>query len=359
VELAGQVLQMLPRIKEVAPVVPHRVVAVVNPPQSLFELAIVSEVFGTERPGVEVSYEFSMCTLRPGPVATLSGYSLAVPHGLERLERADTVVVPGWEPTGAEAPAEVLEALVTAHARGARLVSICTGAFVLAQTGLLDGRRATTHWRHSAQLAAQHPLVVVEDDVLFVDHGDVATSAGTAAGLDLCLHLVRSDHGAAVATTVARHMVMPPRREGDQRQYAVRATPSLPPGSLAELLDWMGENLGSPLSLADVARRAHLSPRTLDRRFRDQLGVSPGRWLLRRRVDAARELLETTDHTVDAIAARVGLSSATNLRRRFLDVVGTTPTDYRRTFAAPPQLHRIPEQSSLRDHGGARARRAG
>ena len=321
---------------------PHRVVALVNSPQSPFELAIASEVFGILRPGLPVDYEFSLCSRVPGPVDTLSGYQILVERGLEQLELADTIIVPGWEPTGAVVPAEILRALIAAHERGVRLLSICTGSFVLAQTGLLDGRRATTHWRHIDALAAQFPRVQADDDVLFVDHGDIATSAGTAAGLDMCLHVVRSDHGADRAARIARHMVMPPRREGDQRQYAVRPSPEKPSGPLAELLDWAGENLGAEVTLGVLAERAHLSPRTLDRRFREQLGVSPGKWLLQRRIDAARELLETTDLTIDAIAARVGLSSATNLRRRFHNGVGTAPTAYRRAFTVAPPL---PQQS--------------
>lgn len=337
----------------------HRVVALVNSPQSPFELAIASEVFGIERPGIEAGYEFSLCAPAAGLVQTLSGYSMVVPLGLEHLGQADTIVIPGWAPTGAQVATEVLQSLITAHARGARLLSICTGAFVLAQAGLLDGRRATTHWRYVDKLADQYPRVVVEDDVLFVDHGDVATSAGTASGLDLLLHVVRSDHGSAVATGVARHMVMPPRREGDQRQYAVRTTPSAPLGSLADLLDWMNDNLGQPLTLTDLARHAHLSSRTLDRRFRDQLGVSPGKWLLRRRIDAARELLETTDLTVDVIAARAGLSSATNLRRRFTDTLGTTPTAYRRAFQVPPHGRRTPHAPVRHNRFGRGVERAG
>lgn len=316
---------------------PHRVVALLNSPQSPFELAVASEVFGIRRPDVPMDYEFSICSRVPGLVDTLAGYPMVVSRGLEHLEQADTIVIPGWEPTGAAVPTEVLQALVGAHDRGARLLSICTGAFVLAQTGLLDGRRATTHWRHLGALAAQFPRVHAEDDVLFIDHGDVATSAGTAAGLDMCLQVVRSDHGAARAAHIARHMVMPPRREGDQRQYAVPPAPALSSGSLADLLDWAEEHLGKELSLGVLARRAHVSPRTLDRRFREQLGVSPGRWLLRRRIDAARELLETTELTIDAIATRVGLSSATNLRRRFHDALGTAPTAYRRAFAVTPR----------------------
>jgi AraC family transcriptional regulator, transcriptional activator FtrA len=327
---------------------PHRVVALVNSPQSPFELAIASEVFGIRRPDVPMDYEFSICSRVPGLIGTLAGYPIVVARGLEHLNEADTIVIPGWEPTGAQVPAEVLEALVLAHDRGVRLLSICTGAFVLAQTGLLNGRKATTHWRHLKTLADQFPQVHAQDDVLFIDNGDVATSAGTAAGLDMCLHVVRTDHGAARAARIARHMVMPPRREGDQRQYAVQPAPAATSGSLADLLDWAEQHLGQDLTLRVLAKRAYLSPRTLDRRFRGQLGVSPGKWLLGRRVDAARELLELTDLTTDAIATRVGLSSATNFRRRFYDAVGTTPTAYRRAFAVnPPES--IPVASPLRE----------
>lgn len=330
-----------------APDRPHRVVALVNAPQSPFELAIASEVFGISRPDVPMDYEFSICTRVPGLIETLAGYPIVVAHGLEYLEQADTIVVPGWEPTGAQVPADVLRALVVAHERGARLLSICSGAFVLAQAGVLDGRQATTHWRHLTEFASQFPQVEAQEDVLFIDHGDVATSAGTAAGLDMCLHVVRSDHGSARAARIARHMVMPPRREGDQRQYAIQPAPVTTSGSLADLLDWAGEHLGQELSLSVLARRAHLSPRTLDRRFREQLGVSPGKWLLGQRVDAARELLEITDLTTETIATRVGLSSATNFRRRFHDAVGTTPTAYRRAFAVTSPLP-LPTASPVR-----------
>ena len=216
--------------------------------------------------------------------------------------------------------------------RGARIVAICTGAFVLAQAGLLDGRRATTHWRHTAQLAATFPEVEVDPDVLYVDHGDVATSAGSGAGIDLCLHLVRSDHGAAYAAQIARNMVLPPHREGSQLQYATQPAPARADESLAPLLEWATSHLDTPLPLDQLAERAGLSSRTLARRFTEQLGTSPGQWLLARRLDAARVLLEQTDLPVEAIATRVGLTSAVNLRRRFRAHLGTTPGAYRRTF---------------------------
>ncbi|MGI5466305.1 GlxA family transcriptional regulator [Streptomyces sp. CA-132043] len=312
---------------------PHRVVALLNPPQSPFELSCASEVFGTAPQDEPPRYSFGICTEHPGRLPTTAGYAMVVDAGLEALEQADTVIVPGWQPPGAPAPPAVTAALRTAHRRGARIVAICTGAFVLAQTGLLDGRRATTHWRSAPRLAAAFPKVHIDQDVLFVDHGDVATSAGTGAGIDLCLHLVRSDHGAAYAARIAGAMVLPPHREGSQLQYAARPTPAKTNESLAPLLEWATSRLDTRLTLDRLAERAGLSSRTLARRFTEQLGTSPGQWLLDQRIDAARVLLEQTDLPVEAIAARVGLTSAVNLRRRFRAHLGTTPGAYRRTFS--------------------------
>ncbi|MBB5916244.1 AraC family transcriptional activator FtrA [Nocardia transvalensis] len=310
----------------------HRVAALLGPPQSPFELGCAAEVFGTSRPGVTSHYDFLVCAERPGPLPTTAGYAMLVEAGLEALEEADTVVIPGWQPPEAAAPAAVIDALRAAHRRGARIAAICTGAFVLAQAGLLDGRSATTHWRHAAALAAAHPAVRVDRDVLYIDHGDVATSAGTGAGIDLCLHLVRRDHGAAHAARIARTMVLPPHREGSQRQYATEPLPVRTDESLAPLLEWATARLGEPLTVGGLAGHAGLSSRTLARRFGEQLGTSPGQWLLAQRLNAARALLEQTDLPVEAVAARVGLVSAVNLRRRFRDHLGTTPGAYRRTF---------------------------
>ncbi|WP_028934887.1 GlxA family transcriptional regulator [Pseudonocardia spinosispora] len=310
----------------------HHVVAIVQPPQSTFELACAAEVFGLDRPGLPARYTFGVCTERPGQVPTLAGYPILVTDGLEALDRADTVLVPGWLPVG-EAPAPpVVEALRRAHARGARVASICSGAFVLAHAGLLDGRRATTHWASVDKFAARFPLVQVDRDVLYVDHGDVATSAGAGAGIDLCLHLVAVDQGAGYTAHIAQSMVMPPHREGGQLQYARPAPPSLIDGSLAPMLDWAAARLAEPLTVEDLAARFGVSPRTLARRFDEQLGISPGQWVLAQRVAAARELLESSDLPLDTIARRVGLSSATNLRRHFHHALGTTPGAYRRTF---------------------------
>ncbi|MFD1539273.1 GlxA family transcriptional regulator [Nonomuraea guangzhouensis] len=308
----------------------HRVVALASPPLATFELSCAAEVFATVRPGLARHYDFRVCAETPGPVPTLAGYSITVTEGLTALESADTVVIPGWQTR--TAPAAVLSALRRAYTRGARIAAICSGAFVLAQAGLLDGRRATTHWRLTAELAERFPAVTVDSDVLYVDHGDVATSAGTSAGIDLCLHLVRADHGAAYAAKVARHMVMPPHREGGQLQYAIAPSRARVPDSLAPLLGWAAERLGEPLTVDDLAARAGVSARTLARMFAAQLGTSPGQWVLAQRIAGARALLEETDLSVDAIAARVGLSSATNLRRRFHDVLRTTPAAYRRAF---------------------------
>ncbi|SFB45693.1 transcriptional regulator, AraC family with amidase-like domain [Amycolatopsis marina] len=312
---------------------PHRVVALLNPPQSPFELACATEVFGTVLPDVPARYSFRVCAERAEPLPTTAGYAMLVDADLAALREADTVVVPGWQPPGAPVPQTVTEALRAAHRRGARIIAICTGAFVLAEAGLLDGRRATTHWRRTAQFTAAFPQVEVDPDVLYVDHGDVATSAGTGAGIDLCLHLVRCDHGAAYAAQVARNMVLPPHREGSQLQYATQPAPARADESLAPLLEWATSHLDHPLSLDRLAERAGLSSRTLARRFTEQLGDSPGKWLLRQRLDAARVLLEQTDLPVESIATRVGLISAVNLRRRFRTHLGTTPGAYRRTFS--------------------------
>ncbi|WP_067568211.1 GlxA family transcriptional regulator [Nocardia acidivorans] len=310
----------------------HRVVALVRPVQSTFELGCAAEVFGTVRAGVPQHYEFEVCTETPGPVPTSAGYSIAVTRGLSALASADTVLIPGWAPVEAPLSARVRRALLRAHERGARLVTICSGVFALARTGLLDGRSATTHWARAEQLRQEFPRIRVEPDVLYVDHGDVATSAGAGAGIDLCLHLVRQDHGAAHAALVARHMVIPPHRDGGQAQYA----PLPPPAdALDGLLEWADAHLATPLSVSDMAAYLTVSPRTLARRFTDQLNTSPGAWLLSRRIAAARILLEETDLPVEAIAARVGLTSAVNLRRRFRAQVGTTPGAYRRAFQVP------------------------
>ncbi|WP_329519120.1 helix-turn-helix domain-containing protein [Spirillospora sp. NBC_01491] len=314
----------------------HRVMALVRPPQSTFELACAAQVFGIERPGLPTRYAFSVCAERPGPVATHAGYDMLVTDGLDALDRADTVIVPGWLPTKEPPSSAVVRALRRAHSRGARVVSICSGAFALAHAGLLDGRHATTHWALVDEFAARFPQIRVDPDVLYADHGDVATSAGAGAGIDLCMHLVRSDQGARHAAHIARTMVMPPHREGGQLQYSAPPHPAQIDGTLAPLLEWITGRLGEPVTIESMAAHEGVSTRTLARRFADQLGTSPGKWLLARRIATARDLLESSDLPLDAIARRVGLSSATNLRRRFLGALGTTPGAYRRAFRAKP-----------------------
>ncbi|MGW8884601.1 GlxA family transcriptional regulator [Streptomyces sp. NPDC055749] len=314
---------------------PHRVVALLQPPQSTFLLACATEVFGDHGPAIPARYALEVCTEHPGPVRTQVGYELLVTTGLDALERADTVLVPGWQqPDGTEVPPAVVAAVRRAHRRGARIVGICSGAFVLAAAGLLDGRRAATHWARADELAARFPQVHIDPAVLYVDHDDVATSAGSAAGVDLCLHLVSADHGAAYAMRIARQMVMPPHREGCQLQYAELPTSGPVADTLAPLLEWVSGRLDQPVSVAEMAVRSQVSARTLTRRFTEQLGISPGRWLLDRRIAATRALLEETDLPVETIARRVGLSSAVNLRRRFHEALRTTPAAYRRAFRA-------------------------
>ncbi|GAB3965760.1 helix-turn-helix domain-containing protein [Actinoallomurus acanthiterrae] len=315
----------------------HRVVALVRPPQSTFELACAAQVFGIERPELPTRYAFGVCAERPGPVATRAAYDMLVTDGLDALDRADTVVVPGWLPTEEPPSPAVVRALGRAHSRGARMVSICSGAFALAHAGLLDGRRATTHWALADELAARFPHVRVDSDVLYVDDGDVATSAGAGAGIDLCMHLVRSDQGARYAAHIVRTMVMPPHREGGQLQYSAPPHPAQIDGTLAPLLEWVTGRLGEPVTTESLAAYAGVSTRTLARRFADQLGTSPGKWLLAQRIATARDLLESSDLPLDAVARRVGLSSAANLRRRFINALGTTPGAYRRAFRAEPR----------------------
>ncbi|MEU4196061.1 helix-turn-helix domain-containing protein [Kribbella sp. NPDC026611] len=313
----------------------HRVVALVSAPQASFELGCAAAVFR------EAPYRFGVCAEEPGAVPTTEGFEMVVTAGLRALDRADTIVVPGWLPINREPSARVLRALRRAHARGARLVSICSGAYLLAATGLLDGRRVATHWRYAEELQARFPAVDVDPDVLYIDHGDVATSGGSGTGIDLCLQLVRRDQGAGYAARVAGRMVMPPHREGGQRQYR-----SEDPGpgnnrttakaggetSLAPVLDWVRERLGEEIAVEDLAAQLNVSPRTLARRFQEQLGMAPGQWLLAQRIARVRVLLEETELPVETIALRTGLSSATNLRRRFRAAVHTTPSAYRRAY---------------------------
>ena len=315
----------------------HRVTVLAHDGLAPFELGVAAEVFALPRPELDVDawYEFSVCAERPGTLAAVGGFGLAVEHGLDELERADTIVLPGTPDVHGTPSQRLVGALVGSHARGARLVSICSGAFVLAATGLLDGRRAATHWRYADLLARRYPRVRVTPDVLYVDGEDILTSAGTAAGIDLCLHLVRVDHGAAVANQVARRMVVPAHRDGGQAQFSDRPVPARPADDpVAASMEWALARLPDRIGVDDLARRAHLSPRQFSRRFRDATGASPGAWLLRRRLDAALPLLESSDEPVERVAARVGFPSPAAFRRHFARAYGLAPSAWRRNFAA-------------------------
>jgi AraC family transcriptional activator FtrA len=309
----------------------QRVVALVGSPQEMYPVTCASAVFGYHGPDIPHLYDFQLCTERPGPIATTMGADIVVNDGLEALAKADTILVAGWCP-GPDFSAELGEAVLAAHGRGARIVGICSGIHIPASLGLLDGRTAAAHWEMSGELVRRYPRVRADATVLYVDHGDVATAGATATTVDLCLNQVRRDHGAALAMRIGRQLSAAPHREGSQRQYPALPTTGPVPDSLAPLLDWITANLERPLTVEDMAARSGLSRRTLSRHFTDQLGVSPGRWLLDRRIASARALLEETDLPVETIAQRVGLSSAVNLRRRFHAALKTTPAVYRGFF---------------------------
>ncbi len=297
-----------------------------------FDLSTPIEVFTRTRlPDGRAAYRVRICGATPSVDA--GAFTLQAPWGLAALADADTIILPGCADPTAPVPAEVVDALRRAAAGGTRIASICAGAFILAATGLLDGRRATTHWLATAALASLHPEIDVDPDVLYVDNGQFLTSAGAAAGLDLCLHLIRRDHGSAVAADAARLSVMPLEREGGQAQFIVHDHPPTPQGSVLEpVLRWMEDNTGRGLTLDDIATHAGMSSRTLNRRFREQTGTTPLQWLHRARIRQAQYLLEATAHPVDRIATQVGFGSPTAFRDRFKRVVGTSPHAYRAAF---------------------------
>ena len=318
---------------------PHRVAVLALPGVVPFELAIPARILGGARAaqhGYAPLYEVLTCTVDGRPVRTEADYTIAVEHDARLLSTADTVVIPP-----SHALAEIVSGGVLAEPvvralkeirPGTRLIAICTGAFVLAAAGLLDGRPAATHWAEAAQLQRLFPSVRVDPEVLYIDDGDVLTSAGAAAGIDLCLHLIRRDHGSAVANLAARLCVVPPRREGGQAQYVHRPVPPAADGGTAATRAWAVEHLGRPLSLAELARHAGMSVRTFTRSFRAETGVSPGGWLAAQRLDYARQLLEDSELTVDQIADRAGLGTGANLRRQLRETAGVSPTAYRRAF---------------------------
>lgn len=314
---------------------PHVVAALAANGVAPFELGVPCEVFGIDRSYlVDPWYRFMVVAAEPPPIRTsVGGFTIDTPHRLDALDEADTIVIPAWRNPAEVPPEPMLDALRRAHGRGARILSECSGAFVLGYAGLLDGRRATTHWMHASALAQLFPEADIDPDVLYVDAGTILTSAGTAAGIDLCLHVVRLDHGAEVANAVARRMVVPPHRDGGQAQYVDTPVPTCAGGDpLRDAIDWAMENLADDLTVSALARRAHMSPRTFARRFRSATGTTPLQWVLRQRILLAQRLLETSDQPVELVAASCGFGSPAALRAHFHRVVGTSPLAYRRTF---------------------------
>jgi transcriptional regulator GlxA family with amidase domain len=281
------------------------------------------------------TYTFTVCAVRPGLVPTTSGYRIHVDHGLDCLAEADLIAVPGWTTEHIEPPPQLITALREAFARGARVLSVCSGAFLLAAAGLLDGRRVTTHWRDAPILAARYPHIRVDPDVLYIDDGPVVTSAGTAAAIDACLHLVRHEHGTTVANAVARLMVVSPHRSGGQAQFAQPPVPPVKDQFIADLMQWIQSHLDQPVTVQNLAARAIMSPRTLARRFKAATGTTPHRWLLDQRLRLAETLLENTDLAIDHIAQQSGLGSPDTLRHHFAGRRRTRPAAYRRTFRSP------------------------
>ncbi|MFF1710744.1 GlxA family transcriptional regulator [Streptomyces sp. NPDC058268] len=315
---------------------PHRVAVLVRDGVLPMELGLVHQLFGNARsPAGGRLYELTTCALTPGMIRTDADFPVHAEHGPEAVAAADTVIIPAsHEEDESLGPGALPPALadVLRSAAGARIASICTGAFALAAAGLLDGRRATTHWLSADLFARTFPAVTVDPDVLYVDEGAVLTSAGEAAGIDLCLHLIRRDHGAAVAADVARRNVVPPHREGGQAQYIRRPVAEPRLTSTGRAREWARTRLAEPLTLAEMAERESMSVRTFSRRFREETGLTPMQWLTQRRVDRARELLEETDHTVDRIAAEAGFGTGASLRQHFQAGVGVSPGAYRMTF---------------------------
>ncbi|MFE9171535.1 GlxA family transcriptional regulator [Streptomyces kebangsaanensis] len=301
-----------------------------------FDLSAPVDTFGWARlPDGREAYEVRVCSAAPEVRAAGGAFTVRAPHGLEALAEAGTIILPGQADPTAALPPDVADALRAAAANGTRIASICVGAFVLAATGLLDGLRATTHWVAARQLAERHPGITVDPNVLYVDNGQFLTSAGAAAAMDMCLHMIRKDHGSAVAAQAARMSVMPLEREGGQAQFIVHDLPPAPAGTTLEpVLHWLEDNCDRDFTLEQIAAHAGMSTRTLNRRFREQTGTTPLQWLHRARVRRAQHLLETTPYPVEHIAARAGFGSPTAFRERFRRVVGTSPRAYRKAFRA-------------------------
>ena len=302
---------------------------------SPFHLSVPCMVFGEDRTEAGAPrFRVQVCAPAPGELRTNAGFSLVVPHGLEAIRRARIVVVPSWRDDCSAAPPDLIRALQAAHRRGATVMGLCLGAFVLAEAGLLDGRPATTHWKLAPAFAKQYPKVKLQPEVLYVDDGNVLTSAGTAAGIDCCLHLLRVRYGAETANRAARRMVVAPHRQGGQAQYIEQPVPATAERDrLAPLLEWLGRHLDRPHELDDLARRALMSRRNFTRRFRESTGTTVGQWVQSQRLALAQRLLETTDHPVERVATGAGFGSAVSLRKHFLSAFKVSPTAYRQQFS--------------------------
>jgi transcriptional regulator GlxA family with amidase domain len=310
-----------------------KVVLLALPGVAPFEFGVICEVFGIDRTATGgPAFDFTIATADPGPVRTSLGFEMNIPDGLGVADDADLIAVPAHSTTGVDE--RFLDVIRAAEARGAWILSVCSGAFVLAEAGILDGRRATTHWMHADRLASSYPKIEVDPDVLFVEDNRVITSAGTAAGIDAALHLVRIEHGAAAANVIARRMVIPPQRDGGQAQYIPTPVQEHVTDSLAGVTDWMLDNLADDLTIEQMARKALMSTRTFARRFRDDIGTTPAAWLNRQRILQAQQLLETSDLGFEIVAQQTGFGTAAVLRHHFLKVLQTTPTSYRRAFGA-------------------------
>jgi AraC family transcriptional activator FtrA len=309
------------------------VVALVYDGLCTFEYGVTVEVFGLCRPELGPDwYRFASCAIEPGPVRAIGGLRVDADAGLELLEEADLIVAPGWKGVDVEPPAELVSSLRRAHARGARLMSICSGLFVLAATGLLDGLRVTTHWRYAEALRAKHPSLQFDEDVLYVDQGRILTSAGSAAGLDLALHVVRRDFGPDAANQVARRLVLPAHRNGGQRQFVERPVPEREDARLSDLLDHVRTRLDQPITIAEMARMAAMSERTLHRRFLETVGEAPASWLIGVRVDRAREILEAQEVPMEELARLCGFGGAAVLRHHFRRRLKVSPSQYRALY---------------------------
>jgi transcriptional regulator GlxA family with amidase domain len=310
----------------------HRIAVVAFDHITPFHLSVPCLVFGDLGPGAEL-YELRVCASTPGALPTTAGFALQVEHGLEALQWAQTVIVPSWHDPDERPPQALLDALVAAHARGTRLVGLCLGAYVLAEAGLLDGLRATTHWAWARDFAERFPRVTVDADVLYLDDGGLLTSAGTAAGIDCCLHLLRQQHGAELANRVARRLVVPPHRQGGQAQFIEQPLPATSRDDrLAGLLDWVRAHLDLPHSLDSLAERALMSRRTFTRHFRQLTGMTVGDWLLAERLALTQRLLESSEQSVEAISGLAGFGSPVSLRHHFGRAFGVSPSAWRQTF---------------------------